>query len=166
MIQVTKFRIGRKNLISGLICSFLAFSCSFKTQTVTFTDAAGKQYKIYVPRKIGRNTHSSYYPDGSVEFEAGYLNGRPDGVVKYWLQSGQLISVAQYENGKLHGHWYRYHDNGQLAYTGDYFFGELHGSEKYYHHNGNIKSSQEFEFGVEVSELVRFDSNGKLIYQP
>ena len=166
MIQVTKFKICRNNLILGLICLFLTISCSFKTQTVTFTDGAGKQYKIFVPRKIGRNTHTSYYPNGSIEFEASYFNGKPDGVVKYWLQSGQLISVAQYENGKLHGSWYRYHENGKLAYSGDYFFGDIHGNEKFYHQNGNIKSSQEFQFGVQVSELIRFNSNGELIYQP
>lgn len=166
MIQVTKLKFCfNKSIIVCVGCIFF-ISCSYKTRTVTFTDINGKLYEIHVPRKLGRNIHKSYYPDGSIEFEARYYNGKPDGIVRFWLQSGQLISIAQYENGSLHGIWYRYHENGKLAYYGEYFYGDLHGSEKYYHENGNIKSVQEFKYGAEVSELIRIDSQGEQIYQP
>ena len=149
-----------------MIFCFCLISCSFKSNTIKFTDTFGKEYKIRVPQKFGNNLHKSYYSDGSLEFEANYINGKPDGFVKYWLNNGILISTAQYQNGKLHGNWYRYHKNGNLAYEGKYFYGQLHGNEKYYHQNGNIKSSQEFKYGKDKTELYRFDINGKQIYQP
>lgn len=111
--------------------------------------------------KSGHRIEYSYYPNGKIEFKATYLNDKLDGISEYWDESGNLKSVSNYSAGKLHGLLKQFQQNGELIHSVEYFHGRKHGLEVWYWDNGQLKSQQKFEFGEPVSELQRWDFEGK-----
>ena len=107
---------------------------------------------------------TTFYINGNKETEIVYFNGKLDGKNRYWNEYGVLISLAEYSNGKPNGVWLNYNDNGVLVHEANYFHGEKHGYERWYHNNSQLKSETLFEFGVQISEKIRWDADGKIIY--
>lgn len=106
----------------------------------------------------------SFFSNGTLEYEAEFLNGKLDGISKVWLEDGTLYSVSQYSNDQPHGNWKKFHPNGKLMFEVNYEYGQKHGTEKWYYENGNIKSEQEFEFGNTKSAIIRWKFDGTLLY--
>ena len=118
------------------------------------------------PKSVTANQHTerSYYENGKLEYEAEYINGKLDGMSRYWSIGGKLISESEYSYGNPHGMWKNYHTNGNMMHTVNYFHGKKHGIEKWYHENGKIKSEQVFSYGNPEGELVRWNQDGSLLY--
>ena len=109
-------------------------------------------------------TEVSYYPSGQQEYSAEYLNGKLDGMNRHWSVDGYLISESEYSNGQPHGIWRKYHPNGSLMYEVHYEYGKKHGDEKWFYESGQVKSDQKFKNGKPESEIIRFQSDGTLVY--
>ena len=73
--------------------------------------------------QIQKNIERSYYPDGKLEYEAEFFNGKLDGTSRVWDENGFLRSISQYSNGKPHGSWQQFHINGKKSYTVEYDYG-------------------------------------------
>ena len=58
----------------------------------------------------------------------------------------------------------KYHENGKLSGETNYSYGEKHGIETWYHVNGQLKSEQTFVYGVPKNDMVRWRSDGSIIY--
>lgn len=106
----------------------------------------------------------SYYPNGNVEFKAAYLNGKLDGLSRYWDKDGNLISEVTYSNGLAHGKWIKYHRNGKPMNVVNYFHGQKHGDENWYYETGQLKSEIKYEYGEPVTEIIRWNLDGTIIY--
>ena len=106
----------------------------------------------------------SYFSNGNIEYEAEFINGKLDGISRVWVEDGTLFSESEYSNGKPHGIWNRYHPNGSLMYEVYYEYGKKHGVEKWYYDNGQEKSEHKFNHGKPESEIIRWGSDGTLIY--
>jgi antitoxin component YwqK of YwqJK toxin-antitoxin module len=106
---------------------------------------------------------TSYYPNGSIEYESEYKNGILHGVSKYWDNSGNLISEAKYSNGKLHGLWISYFSNGRIHSKVNYYYGKKDGDEKSFYDNGQLKSLTSYKEGEVVFEKIRWTKAGNLI---
>ena len=106
----------------------------------------------------------SYYDNGAVEYESSYLNDKLDGPSYHYNVDGILISHAEYVNGSPHGIWKIFYNSGKLKYTCSYFYSHKNGEEKFYHENGQIQSLIKYEFGEEISDIIRWDENGELLY--
>ena len=106
----------------------------------------------------------SYFSNGNIEYEAEYLNGKLDGLSRTWYENGPISSASLYDNGQPHGIWKKYHINGSIMYEVHYEYGEKHGIEYWYYDNGQTKSEQRFSYGISVSEMIRWQPDGKIIY--
>jgi len=110
------------------------------------------------------NVERSYFSNGKIEYEAEFINGKLDGLSRVWTENGMLISESEYSNGQPHGIWRKYHPNGSLMYEVHYEYGKKHGDEKWFYESGQVKSDQKFKYGKPESEIIRFQSDGTLVY--
>ena len=106
----------------------------------------------------------SYYNDGSLEYESSYLNNKLDGPSYHYNVGGMLISYAEYVNGSPHGIWKIFYDSGKLKYACSYSNAHKDGEEKFYHENGQMQSLIKYEYGKVISDIIRWDENGELLY--
>ena len=114
------------------------------------------QYNIEIKR--------SYFPNGNIEYEAEYLNGKLDGLSRVWHKDGTLFSESEYSNGQPHGVWKKYFPNNNIMYEASYEFGNKHGNEKWFYETGRIKSEQNFINGNAKLDITRWKPDGTLIY--
>ena len=119
---------------------------------------------IISEKKIEKQIEHSYFENGSLEYEAAYLNGKLDGTSRVWSEEGILLSESEYSNGKPHGIWKKYFTNGNIMYEVRYFHAQKHGFEKWFYENQQLKSEQEFEYGESKSPIIRWDPEGSLLY--
>tara|TARA_Y100000590_G_C15640108_1_gene984625 strand:+ start:214 stop:675 length:462 start_codon:yes stop_codon:yes gene_type:complete len=110
------------------------------------------------------NVEYSYYSNGKIEFSAEYVNGKLDGVSMHWAEDGTLLSEAQYSEGRLNGYLKKYFSHQVLMGEINYSHGEKHGVETWYHENGTLKSEQTFIHGIPQDDMVRWRSDGSIIY--
>ena len=106
----------------------------------------------------------SYFPNGNLEYEAEFLNKKLDGTSRVWSEDGTLLSVSEYSNGKPNGIWKTFHANEKLKYETNYFHNQKHGYERWYYENGQLKSEQKFRYGIAETEIIRWNSDGTIVY--
>ena len=106
----------------------------------------------------------SYFPNGNIEYEADFINQKLDGTSRVWLEDGTLLSVSEYSNGQPHGVWKIFHPNEKLKYKTTYFHSQKHGYERWYYENGQLKSEKKFNYGKTETEIVRWNSDGTILY--
>ena len=107
----------------------------------------------------------SYYNTGMLEYSSSYLDDKLDGPSYHYNIEGVLVSYAEYSKGSTHGLWEIFYDSGELKYSCTYFYGHKHGEEKFYHDNGQIQSLIKYDYGKEISDIMRWDENGELLYR-
>ena len=122
----------------------------------------GNRNASSIPSSV--HTKISYYPNGQKEYTAEYLNGKLDGLSRHWSEEGILLSESGYSYGKPHGIWKKYFVNQEIMYEVHYFHGQKHGKEKWYYENGQIKSEQTFNYGDSEYPILRWKSDGTIIY--
>mgnify|MGYP002827674015 CR=1 FL=1 len=54
------------------------------------------------------------FPDGSLRFEASFLNGLEDGMKREWNARGLKLEESQWFEGNLHGLFRRWDESGRL----------------------------------------------------
>ena len=106
----------------------------------------------------------SYFPNGNLEYEAELINEKLDGTSRMWSEDGTLLSVSEYSNGQPHGVWKTFHSNEKLKYETTYFHSQKHGYERWYYENGQLKSEQKFNYGKVITEIIRWNSDGTILY--
>ena len=111
-----------------------------------------------------KDVERSYYQNGKLEYEAEFVNGKLDGTSRVWSVDGNLYSKSEYSNGQPHGVWIIFHSNGTLMHEVQYEYGQKHGVEKWYYENGQLKSEQKFSYGKPVTDMIRWNPNGTLLY--
>ena len=111
-----------------------------------------------------KDVERSYYQNGNLEYEAEFVNEKLDGTSRVWSEDGTLISDSEYSNGQPHGEWKTFHPNGKLKYKTTYFHSQKHGYERWHYNNGQVKSEQKFNFGKAETEIIRWDSDGTILY--
>ena len=113
---------------------------------------------------VKKDVERSYYQNGNLEYEAEFVNGKLDGTCRVWSVDGNLYSKSEYSNGQPHGVWIIFHSNGTLMHEVQYEYGQKHGVEKWYYTNGQLKSEQKFSYGKPVTDMIRWNPNGTLLY--
>lgn len=127
----------------------------------------------------------SYYPNGNVECELNYKNGKLNGPVTAYLQNGKVDVKCNYKNDKHHGNYIEYYDNGKIqrkcyllegVVIGEdisyYKNGKMekyenknslgHGLEKEYYKNGKLKSYTQYKVFVPYGVRKEYYDTGKL----
>ena len=106
-----------------------------------------------------------YYDNGKKKYDIQYKNDKIDGKTIYWDKNGNLINVVNYSNDKFHGEWIDYYKNGNMQHIINYRYGQKHGTEIWYYQSGNMKSQAIYESDIIISDLIRWDDNGRIIYE-
>ena len=55
---------------------------------------------------------NAFFPDGSVQTEAFYIDGEPDGDYIVYRENGNMIYKGHFNHGICDGTWYFYYPNG------------------------------------------------------
>lgn len=62
----------------------------------------------------------AYYPDGTVQTKAVYVNGKEEGRYTVYYSNGNVRYTGIYKNGQQVGEWRFYNEDGTLANTKEY----------------------------------------------
>lgn len=92
-----------------------------------------------------------YFPNGQLQREGYYANGRKSGRFASWHTSGVKTSEGIYKNDRKFGVWRAWTPNGELRMETPYVESEIHGYRYFFYRNGN-KSA---EFYYVRGELIR-----------
>ena len=65
-----------------------------------------------------------YYDDGTLLFEGDYIQGNPDGKLKYYYPKGALKEEQYYSSGIPDKNWKRFDEEGNLIVTITYVDGK------------------------------------------
>lgn len=82
-----------------------------------------------------------YYQDKKVYVGGGVKNNKRDGVWKAYHPNGKVQTDAFYIEGKEDGDYTVYYDNEQILYSGHYTKGICDGAWKFYSRNGKLTKS-------------------------
>ena len=75
------------------------------------------------------------------------IEGKRDGIWRWYHTNGQLITKAEFKNGIRNGFFEDYFYNGQMGAQGDYKNGVRHGLWKFYGQDGSLRVSQRYKDG-------------------
>lgn len=82
----------------------------------------------------------------------------PDGVIKTFYASGNLLAIEQFVNGELHGNRKVYYSNGVLMEESKYVNGVLNGTKKSYAKHGQLLNELIFLNGEVTYSVYWFDT--------
>lgn len=91
------------------------------------------------------------WPNGSVKSIEPMVNGRIEGLAKYYFQNGQLNSEIPFRNGEKNGKYKVFNQDGTLQQTGTNINGKLNGNVRWFDSKGNITRDVFYADGVQVS---------------
>ncbi|MGK0427205.1 MAG: antitoxin component YwqK of YwqJK toxin-antitoxin module [Ulvibacter sp.] len=141
------------------------------------------------PVTIAQDSTITKYPDGTIRSIAIRINGKLDGVQKYYYENGNLNELTTYKNGfeegkvqaffvdgtisndvsvnkygNLNGEVKRYYRNGNFKEHSFYINGKLNDIQRYYYENGNLSDLITHNNGLEEGKLEMYFENGQLSF--
>ena len=133
-----------------------------RTGTWTAHHKNGK-LKYVIPFVEGKKEGlQKYYSDnGQLDFIGNFKAGKEEGEWKYYYDNGQLKFMGSYEDGKTTGEWKAYFDNGKLSVIGHWKNDEKDGPWKSYFKNGQLRKSGNYSAGKKEGDWKYYHSNGK-----
>jgi len=105
-----------------------------------------------------------WYPNGQLEYEIYYKDGRLNGEEKWWYSNGKLEKHVFYKDGLKDGDVKSWYKNGQLEYQAFYKNGQKDGEEKWYK-NGIVKYQAFYKNGQQDGNQKWWYNNGQLASQ-
>jgi len=113
--------------------------------------------------KDGTGTFPSYHPNGVLQIQEQYLNGKMTGEWTWYFSNGKINYIENYKEGKQDGEYIMYYFNGQIESKGLYSNGKQVGLWQTYYNNGQIKESVDRKYGRRDGEYNYWSENGQLI---
>ncbi len=136
------FRNGKKHGLESLFDGDRAYgSIEWKNgvpQQYNFVSPEGKVFKS--PTKGELSVLRRYFPDGSLESEVRYKDGKVNGKARYYYSTGSLRREIVWKDDKKHGPSVSYYKNGNVEDSSVYQNGEQHGPYISRHANGALRA--------------------------
>lgn len=104
-----------------------------------------------------------FYPDGSLEFRANFVDAVPHGRMEWYHKGGGLSRVETVDHGIIDGLREEYFANGSLLRRTPFVAGQRHGEETGWHADGTLALTRGWERDQRVGRWVEFDPNGRLL---
>jgi hypothetical protein len=95
--------------------------------------------------------------------EVTYKNGVIHGLMKTYLQSGQLYQSFWYENGVRQDTAKWYFDSGKVFRVTLFKDDSINGIQTQYYRNGNVRARLNFVNGARTPDLEEFSQDGKKV---
>ena len=144
----------------------LAFSCSKPTKTAFF-DA--NSLKIETNGGITTSARKpisgrvfSLMSSKDTVFSIGFLNGKEQGISRYWYENGQLSDVKFYDNGHkigVHKGWW---SDGKRKYIFHFENDEYEGNQQEWDENGLPYRDMNYHLGHEEGQQRMWYDNGQM----
>ena len=142
-----------------------------KPKAYDFTMAIATAISKYSRRDLGLvdstetvitdGTHQTFYPNGQLEKEFTYKNGKLNGPWFLYYTDGILHQEKNYKDNKLHGAFRAYDDLGILFFEIDYKDGLKHGVEKSFFRSGSIQYVDTYTNGKRINRKT-YNESGEL----
>jgi len=96
-------------------------------------------------------THVQHHHNGTetIRIETPYKNGKIEGLLKQFFESGTLASEAEYRASLPNGRYVVYQKNGKKELEGNYKNGQEHGTFRQYKKDGSLHMQWKMKDGVE-----------------
>jgi len=127
-----------------------------------------------------------YYENGSLLREENYLNGKREGTLTEWNDSGKVMTRGEYIDGVKEGKWfyeiqdYReegvykndqkdgpwesyFVDNGQVRFAGKFVEGLPDGRHSFYFHDGKLSQEGKYIMGNKEGKWEYFNPDGTIL---
>jgi antitoxin component YwqK of YwqJK toxin-antitoxin module/TolA-binding protein len=108
-----------------------------------------------------QDAYTSFHPNGKVQMEGVFKDGKRNGLFVNYYSNGQLESKITYLNGLAEGDFEKHFANGNLESKGTYKKNFYHGEMTEYFANAAISKTGSFIDGVLVGEFNEYYANGK-----
>lgn len=128
-----------------------------KEPLIVETDEPGLQPDIQISNTIPTEgaedgPYTLYYPNGNLQVEGMFVNGKRSGVWTSYHPAGNKQSQNTYVNGELEGKTVVYFPSGQIMYIGYFSNGENDGQWLYFDEEGTLIKEALYMNGELVSE--------------
>lgn len=101
--------------------------------------------ETYTKEGLLKGKRLVYYKTGILAEEANYINGKLDGVSKWFSTNSVVVKEYVYVNNELHGAAKYYNDKKELLIEGNYKRNKKVGIWKYYE-NGELKEEKNMNY--------------------
>jgi len=101
------------------------------------------------------------YNNNQISEKILYINGKKEGIAKYWFEDGTLKKTKQFSNNKLNGKIIVYFKGGQTASIKNYKNNILEGVQETWYRDGQIFKRQNYVNGKENGLQESWMKNGK-----
>jgi len=106
-----------------------------------------------------------FYPNGKINAEEFYKNGRRDGIIKTYGFEGTLQTVENWRAGIQEDSTWEYHSNGQVKRKGVFKDGVYEGFWLTYYENGAVQNRGNYSMGQPSGEFIFYRFNGITEFQ-
>jgi len=107
---------------------------------------------------------SHYFPSGSIQSKADFINGVLHGKATEFYEDGLIRRVQSFQNGLNHGEYKEFYANGQLRGSIEFNNDVMNGLYQEFHENGNKKTIQTFNDGQKDGDYFEYYSDGNIRY--
>lgn len=104
----------------------------------------------------------AYYPDGQIEAQMNYTEGKIDGIYKTYYKDGTIRNLYHYKKGQKDGVFKIFYPNGDLKIIGRYYKDEPDSLGYEYFDDGEIQRIYKYNKG-KLEYLKGFDKSGNII---
>lgn len=104
--------------------------------------------------------YRAYYPDGAVQEDGQYVDGKPDGLWHHFFANGVLKMKLTYKGGQPASDVTYYFESGLIRSMGGLLNGQLNGQWTFYYENGKPKQSGNYANGKPCETWTYFYENG------
>jgi len=94
---------------------------------------------------LRNGTAKTWHPNGQLQQDGSYHNGKKTGTFTYWYENGQISTTGEYRDDKPEGNWVWYHENGQKSAVGRYQQGALVGDWRWWDDHGKLTKHQSYK---------------------
>jgi len=123
----------------------------------------GAYYKGQVKNNLPNGKGKKYNPNGKIEYEGDFINGKFEGNGKYIFDDGEYYE-GQWKNGLRSGKGIHYYSNGNIKYEGHYYNDKYEGNGKYINEDGESYEGQ-WKNGFINGKGIYYYSNGNIMYE-
>lgn len=104
----------------------------------SFENGQARSEKYYEEGSLRLVKQVLYYPNGQIQQEGEFKDGRRHGKWISYFENGNKWSLNSYDIGNLDGEYKTWYENGELNVEGYYTNGQPSGNWKYFDENGNL----------------------------
>ncbi len=128
-------------------------------QDIVLNQLEGKWYY----KDVAFNGYAiAYHLNGNIAQSVGYYDGKKEGIVKKWFDTGALQKESNYNANQLEGIVQSWWPDGTLSSESHYVNGVRQGVQKRWHPNGQLALSVTMNNGKEEGMQQAWLENGKI----